>query len=255
MEHKEENLSRRELLKTGLKAGTAIAAATILPNIPSAVKSQTGQNNPQDLKKYWTDGPILPKDFSKLVNQPPQGMSSRQIREHLGLYKKYVTGLNKVHKEEKSTGINHNSLTNKGFAYGGTVLHELYFSNLAQTQNQLNYKSELMNALGRQYGAYEGFVNNFKAAGKSSRGWTILGLSLFDGNLDIYGLDAHNEGTMLGYVWPVVVMDVYEHAYMIDHGTNKPAYINDFVNNIDWRIAEARFNQGLKNIENSKLII
>jgi Fe-Mn family superoxide dismutase len=239
------SINRRDLLKLG----AVVAASALTPNLSSKAEDT------KPSRTWWTNGVIQAKDFSPLVNQPPKGMSSRQINEHLGLYRKYVTSLNKVQETEKSKGITHDTLINKGFAYGGTVLHELYFGNLSQKPTQLNYQSDLMKAIEREYTAYEGLINNFKEAGKAARGWVILGLNLFDGRLNIYGMDSHNEGSALAYVWPVIVMDVYEHAYMIDHGTNKEAYIDGFLQNIDWTIAEARFQQGIKNIANSTLII
>lgn len=238
------NQARRDLLKKG----SVLAAGLLLPSVkPADAQSRSST--------WWKKGPLQAKDFSPLVNMPPKGMSSRQINEHLGLYRKYVSSLNKVQETEKAQGITHDTLINKGFAYGGTVLHELYFGNIAQNPAPLNYQSELMKALERDYGAYEGFLNNFKEAGKAARGWAILGLNLFEGHLSIYGMDAHNEGSALSFIWPVLVMDVYEHAYMIDHGTNKEAYIDNFLQNIDWSIVEARFLQGLKNISNSILIV
>lgn len=231
----QESLSRRDLLK----AGSILAASLVL-----------GSNQTQATVKS-----LNAKDFSPLVSRPPEGMSSRQINEHLGLYRKYVAALNKVNETEKKSGITHDTLINKGFAYGGTILHELYFGNLTFNPSQLNYSSELMKAIEKEYGAYEGLVNNFKEAGKASRGWVVLGLNLYDGRLSIYGLDSHNEGSSLAFIWPVLVMDVYEHAYMIDHGTNKQAYIDGFMQNIDWSIVEARFFQGLKNISNATLIV
>ncbi len=232
------NNSKRDLLK----AGSMLAAGFFL-----------GSNN--SLKAESAVKPLNSKDFSPLVSRPPKGMSSRQINEHLGLYRKYVAALNKVNETEKKAGITHDTLINKGFAYGGTILHELYFGNLTFNPTDLNYRSELMKAIEKEFGAYEGLVNNFKEAGKAARGWVILGLNLYDGRLNIYGLDSHNEGTALAFIWPVLVMDVYEHAYMIDHGTNKEAYIDGFMQNIDWSIAEARFLQGFKNINNATLII
>jgi Fe-Mn family superoxide dismutase len=236
--------SKRNLLKMGLAAAT-------LGVVGSGVKAAT--TKPE--RVWWTTAPIQAKDFSPLVNKPPEGMSSRQISEHLGLYKKYVSSYNKVKEQEKSTGINHDTLINKGFAYGGTVLHELYFDNLGQAQTALNYQSPLMTAIEREYGAFEGLINNFKDAGMAARGWAILGLNLFDGRLTLMGMDAHNEGSALTFVWPIVVMDVYEHAYMIDHGTNKAAYVDGFLKNINWNVAEARFNQAVKNIANSPLVL
>ena len=232
-----------------LQAGGLLAASTLLPALGQAKADQVQAQPPAPSTT------LQAKDFSGLVNKPPQGISSRQINEHLGLYKKYVISLNKTQESERTSGITHDTLINKGFAYGGTVLHELYFSNLSQSASQLHYQSPLMKLIERDYVAYEGFVNNFKEAAKAARGWVILGLNLFDGKLNIYGMDAHNEGSALLFIWPIVVLDVYEHAYMIDHGTNKTAYIDNFMNNIDWSIAEARFQQGIKNIQNTALIL
>jgi Fe-Mn family superoxide dismutase len=228
-------LSRRDLLKMS----SALFAGQILTNTigNTIAKAETNENRKTTQKEankpWWTTGPIAIKDFSPLATEPPKGMSSKQISEHLGLYKKYVISLNKVTDQEKAQGISHDTLINKGFAYGGTILHELYFGNMSSNPPQLNYQSELMKAVERQYGAYEGLLTNFKEAGKAARGWAILGLNLFDGRLNIYGMDAHNEGSALAFIWPVIVMDVYEHAYMIDHGTNKEAYIDSFLKNID----------------------
>lgn len=243
-EHKSE-FTRRDLLKTG----TALAAGLIFPGLSSSMAKAASKEN------LWKEASIQARDFSALETKPPQGMSSRQIREHLGLYKKYVTSLNKVEEQEKASGITHDTLLNKGFSYGGTVLHELYFANLSSTPKQPRGEGELVYALEKTYGAYEGFVNNFKAAGAAARGWAILGLNLFEGKLNIYGMDDHNEGSMLGFIWPILVLDVYEHAYMIDHGTNKASYIEGFMNNIDWSICEKRFNQGLGLITNSSLVV
>ncbi|MFN5539396.1 MAG: superoxide dismutase [Candidatus Melainabacteria bacterium] len=250
-------LSRRDLLKmsSALFAGQILTNSFSNSNAKAETTATTKTDEKNSNKTWWTTGPIKTKDFSPLVSEPPNGMSSRQISEHLGLYKKYVISLNKVTDQEKAQGISHDTLVNKGFAYGGTILHELYFGNMSSNPPQLNYQSELMKAIERQYGAYEGLLTNFKEAGKAARGWAILGLNLFDGRLNIYGMDAHNEGSALAFIWPVIVMDVYEHAYMIDHGTNKEAYIDSFLKNIDWSIGEARFLQGMKNISNTVLII
>jgi superoxide dismutase, Fe-Mn family len=240
-------LNRRDFLKFGAGA----FATTIIP-LANSAQSVLAEET-MTLNK--TNNNIQAKDFSPLVTIPPAGMSSRQINEHLGLYRKYVISLNKTQETEKKTGITHDTLINKGFAYGGTLLHELYFGNLSSKPAQLNYQSLLMQAIERDYGAYEGLINNFKEAGLNARGWAIFGLNLFDGKLNIYGMDSHNEGSALMFIWPIIVLDVYEHAYMIDHGTNKTAYLDNFMKNIDWSIGEARFLQGLKTLKNNTLII
>ena len=166
-----------------------------------------------------------------------------------------MSALNRVKQTEKQKGINHHTLQDKGYAYGGTVLHELYFAGLSSSfKQQLNYNSPLRKAIDSEYGTHESLIHNLKQAGKSSRGWVICGLNLFSQCLDVYGLDAHHEGSNLTWIWPIIVMDVYEHAYMIDHGTNKGAYLEEFVGNIDWQVAEKRFLEGLKVLKGISLI-
>jgi Fe-Mn family superoxide dismutase len=245
MTAEKQNLSRREILKAGATLLGSAGLAGISTNKAGIAATKLNLKNKL----------IQAKNFEPLANKPPQGMSSKQISSHLGLYNKYVSAVNKVQATEKQTGIDHHTLQDKGYAYGGVVLHELYFANLAQAPTQLNYGSPLMKAIEAEYGAYEGLINNFKQAGKASRGWAIFGLNLLNKHLDIYGLDAHHEGSNLTWIWPVLVMDVYEHAYMIDHGTNKAAYINEFVQNINWPIAESRFNQGLNIMQAAELVV
>lgn len=72
------------------------------------------------------------------------------------------------------------------------------------------------------------------------RGWAVLSFDYRDGRLHNYGLDAHNIGVITGSV-PLLVLDVYEHAYFIDYGTRRAAYIEAFMENIDWEVVNRRF--------------
>jgi len=226
-----QNLDRRDFLKT---TALTIAGAGLL----SVQNSSQAALSPSPKV-------IQTEDFSTLIKEPPKGMSSRQVEDHLGLYKGYVSKYNNVIELEKKSGPDHDTLLKKGFAYGGIVLHELYFRNLSQFATSVSAHSPLLDTIRHQYGSYDRLLSTFKKAAKVSRGWTVLGLNLFDNRLDVYSLDVHNEGTCLTFVHPVLVIDVYEHAYMIDHGTNKTAYIDEFVHNINWPVVQARYQQAL----------
>jgi len=79
----------------------------------------------------------------------------------------------------------------------------------------------------------------------SMRGWVLLCYDRYNNELYIYGQDSHDCGVML-YAEHLIVMDVYEHAYMIDFGTNRNVYIDAFFQNIDFNVINQRLNKILK---------
>ena len=76
----------------------------------------------------------------------------------------------------------------------------------------------------------------------SARGWVILAYDLNDGRLHNYISDIHNQGIVLGTI-PLIVLDMYEHAYFIDFGTDKKSYIDWFLSSINWEIVEERLGK------------
>ena len=73
--------------------------------------------------------------------------------------------------------------------------------------------------------------------GMAARGWAIIAWDTKDGKLRQYNADAHNQGGVWGCI-PIIVLDVYEHAYFIDFGSDRKAYIEAFWKNFDWKSAE-----------------
>ncbi len=78
------------------------------------------------------------------------------------------------------------------------------------------------------------------ATGMAARGWTVLAYDTRDNGLHNILLDAHNVGVISSWT-PLLVLDVYEHAYYIDFGTAKKAYIDAFIKNIDWQVVNTRY--------------
>lgn len=116
------------------------------------------------------------------------------------------------------------------FAANGVYLHEWYFEVLGGDGTPAG---ELAEALKERFGSLENFIAYFTACGMAARGWAVLAWDTHDSALKVYTGDAHNQGGVWGAV-PVIVLDVYEHSYFIDYGSDRKAYILDFWKNLDW---------------------
>ncbi|MGI5835960.1 MAG: superoxide dismutase [Chloroflexota bacterium] len=179
------------------------------------------------------------------------GISENQIRQHFSLYEGYVNKTNEIWGkletvDRSSANQTYSDLrelkVELSFAWDGVKLHELYFENLGGGGG--NPSDDVRKALEDSFGSYEKWVQDFKASGICARGWVITSFDPKVGKIFNYIADAHN----LYGIWlaePLLVLDTYEHAYMIDYGVKRPAYIDAFMNNIDWapvarRLAEAQ---------------
>jgi len=176
-----------------------------------------------------------------------EGLSENQISQHRDiLYAGYVNKLNEIEDRLQKADITKaNQIfselralkADETFALNGVVLHELYFGNLGGKGTTPS--RELSSLIARDFGTVDKWTENFKACGMAARGWVILGLSTYDGRLHNYCLDTHNFNFPASCV-PLVVMDVYEHAYTIDYGVKRPPYIEAFMKNLDWNAAAER---------------
>ena len=190
---------------------------------------------------------VVVKDFD-LINI--KGLSKKQLQEHYQLYKGYVKSANKIEEKlkDKVNYLDPSGTYSKirclqlgqSYADNGVILHELYFSNLGGTKREPYGKA--LELIERDFGSFEDFTYMFKNIGLSMRGWVVLSLSQFDRGLSIVGQDAHDVGGIY-YDKPILVMDVYEHAYMIDYGIDKSRYIDVFFENVDWEVVNERILQ------------
>ncbi len=126
------------------------------------------------------------------------------------------------------------------FAVNGIYLHEWFFGVLG---GDGDYKKapELSAALSEKFGSVENFIKYFGECAMAARGWAILAWDLHEQKLKQYNGDMHNQA-----VWgcvPVLALDVYEHAYFIDHGSDRKSYIQAFFKNLNWETAESLFKK------------
>jgi len=172
------------------------------------------------------------------------GISDQTLEVHFGLYNGYVTQTNKLTeqleemtKNGQAAGTNpsYAEITRRlGFEYSGMVLHEYYFGNM-KTQASAQPSGDFKKAVDESFGSWDTYMADFKAIGAlRGVGWAITFQDPATKRLSNQWVSLHQDGVPTGFK-PVLVMDVWEHAFLLDY---KPAerakYIEAFISNIDW---------------------
>jgi superoxide dismutase, Fe-Mn family len=131
--------------------------------------------------------------------------------------------------------------TSEAYAANAMYLHDWYFEILGG-DGKFEDADELVKALTRIYTSVEGFIKYFSECAMAARGWTVLAWNTRESRLWIYNCDAHNEGGVWGAL-PIIVLDVYEHAYFMDYGADRQAYLKAFWKNFNWSAANDLFKR------------
>jgi len=174
-------------------------------------------------------------------------ISQKQFDEHIKLYTGYVGKVNSITDELAKNGgqSDANAIYSKyrglkdseTFALAGTILHELYFQNMSAKLSEPCEKTLMI--LEDSFGSFDNWLADFKACATSARGWCILGYEQRTKTFRNLMQDTHNSGAV-PCVYPLLVLDMYEHAYFLDYGTDKATYINKFIASINWNIVSKR---------------
>ena len=184
------------------------------------------------------------KDYSALIGLP--GFSETLLKNHFTLYQGYVTNTNKLLdtldamlKDGKAGTPEYAELKRRlGWEFNGMRLHEFYFENLGAVP--LAPGGALAQKLAADFGSYENWEKDFKATGAMRGiGWTILYQDPVNGKLINFWINEHDAAHPAGCT-PIIIMDVFEHAFMLDYGLKRPDYIAAFFQNINWREVEKR---------------
>ena len=118
------------------------------------------------------------------------------------------------------------------------VLHELYFDGLALKLP--DPEADVRAAIEKRFGSLEKWAGDFQASAKTAAGWAMLTYHPVSRKLYNVVSDAHAQGP-LWMATPLVVIDVYEHAFYIDYHNRKTEYVEKFMNHIDWAEVNARY--------------
>ncbi|MDD5348029.1 MAG: Fe-Mn family superoxide dismutase [Candidatus Omnitrophica bacterium] len=185
------------------------------------------------------------KDFSKLLGIP--GFSDTLLNNHFKLYQGYVKNtaavqekLNALTAEGKDRTPEFGELKRRfGWEFNGMRLHEYYFANLG-AKEQLDAKSDLAKRITDDFGSFDEWKKDFVSTGvMRGIGWVILYQDPANGRLFNVWINEHDAGHLAG-AKPLLVLDVFEHAFFTDYQTDRPKYIEAFFAAIDWKAAAAR---------------
>ena len=183
------------------------------------------------------------------------GISDQTLEMHFKLYEGYVSNTNTLNEKiaalVKEGGVApsdmpvYSELTRRlGFEYNGMVLHEYYFENMKrQGGGEPSRSSDFRKSVERVFPSFDVWKADFSSVGEMRGvGWAICYLDPKTGFVSNHWIDVHETGNVAGFV-PLLVMDVWEHAYLLDYKpAERPKYIDAFLSNVDWESVDARMN-------------
>lgn len=179
------------------------------------------------------------------------GLSDEQMAQHYKLYEGYVANTNLLNEQlaEWRTRLTPAKPAPEfaeikrrlGFEYNGMVLHEQFFANLKPDGGPLPQRSRLADALAGSFGSTDAWEKDFRAVcHMRGVGWAIVYQDPASRRLNNHWITLHEDGHVAGYT-PILVIDLWEHAYTVDYlPTQRGAYVDAVLKNIDWAAAERR---------------
>lgn len=188
------------------------------------------------------------KSYSMTTNH----LSEPAKKHHEQLYKSYTELLTRVSaevdaadKENVSSAHSAYRSVKKDEVYNlnATYLHELFFANCFDLNSELFQDSDSYIYLSRDWGTFDAWMKDFMAAALASRsGWVVCGYSLFLKRLINVTIDSHDQGVPVG-ILPIIVIDLWEHAYVRDYAGDKKGYLTAMMRELNWEVIEDRFKR------------
>ena len=181
------------------------------------------------------------KNFEHLIGT--EGFSEALLKNHFTLYEGYVTNTNKLVEllDTKEIGTPEYSELQRrlGWEWNGMRMHELYFGNMKSDGTAMK-DGTLKQKIEKIYGSVEKWQEGFIGVGKMRGiGWVVLAHDKESDELFSTWVNEHDVGHLVGTT-PLLVMDVFEHAFMLDYGIKRADYITAFMKCIDWATVEQR---------------
>ncbi len=181
-----------------------------------------------------------------------EGISARTMDEHMKLYRGYVSKFNEVMDriknlpEEEFRNANPTYSLFRGMkvditrAIGGIKNHEIYFSNLGGSGGTPS--GSLLQQIEQDFGSFDRFMLELRATAVAARGWAWVAWD-YDFQRLLICLGDEQNVFPLWNAEPILAIDVFEHAFFMDHGANKGAYLDAFFRNLDWADVQQRFEK------------
>ncbi len=181
-----------------------------------------------------------------------KGLSKKQIDVHLALYEGYVKHVNlivdtiarlKSEDAEKNAYAINELRRRLGFEFDGMRMHEYYFEQLEGGAHPMSETSALAQSATEKYGSVEGLLAHIKeVVGTRGIGWVVVYKDAKVNTLHTAFVNDHELGQLSGL--PIILaVDLWEHAFMVDYvPAEKKNYVDAFLENVNWSVAEKRFD-------------
>lgn len=191
----------------------------------------------------------------KQFDLPTELLSQKNKKAHEGLYENYVKTFNRVSAEldavnRDEAGLNHSQFrslkVDETYNMNAAYLHELYFNNVSDVQSEVSMDTLSFMRLERDFGSFDAWQEDFIACGKSARnGWVVTGYNTYTQRYMNAVIDLHSLNVPVGF-YPVIVVDVWEHAYYRDYLSKRKSYIHAMMKELNWQVIEDRFKRAEK---------
>lgn len=187
------------------------------------------------------------KNYDHLIGHVT-GLDDALLKMHFKLYQGYVNNTNAVLLKLQELGAAGQNKTPEfaalkrilGWEFDGMLLHEYYFENMGGNQ-PLDSNDPLYQKMVKDYGSYDQWKADFVATGlMRGIGWSVAYIDPKDGRLVNVWINEHDLGHLAGGK-PILIMDVFEHAYITQFGLERAKYVDVFFNNINWEVVSKRF--------------
>jgi len=207
------------------------------------VNSQENQQQGQQAQTPKRADVYQVRDFSHLLGA--EGLNDNLLQNHFKLYEGYVKHTNKylqLFRQLDPSSTEFADVKRRfGFEFDGMRLHELYFENMAKDAKTPAENSPLLKAIAQEYGGFDQWKTRFLAVGAMRGiGWAILYVDPRTGQLVNDWVNEHHHNHMAACA-PLLVMDVWEHAYLTQFGLDRKQYMDVFFNHIDWDVVAQRY--------------
>ena len=230
-------------MKKAFFAPAFIAASICLSSGYAQQTTSDSAVQAQDTKKFNYEA----KNFENLIGNVP-GLSDDLLKMHFKLYEGYVKNSNLVLNKLNELDATGQNKTPEyaglkrilGWEFNGMLLHEYYFEQFGSPKT-LDSKDPLYVKIQEDYGSYDKWKNDFVATGlMRGIGWVVAYVDPKSGKLINEWINEHDVGHLSGGN-PVLIMDVFEHAYITEFALDRAKYIDVFFNNINWELVSKRF--------------
>jgi len=223
---------------------TALSLSVLSQVLPAAVT----ENKPNEQAETTTSR-YKAKNFNHLLGKIA-GLDDALLQMHFKLYEGYVNNTNTILDKLQTLTTTGQTRTPEfaalkrilGWEFDGMLLHEYYFENLGGT-TPLDQQDPLQQKIVKDFGSYENWKQDFISTGLiRGIGWVVSYIDPKNGRLMNEWINEHDLGHLAGGT-PILIMDVFEHAYITQFGLDRNKYIEVFFNNIDWKAASERYKK------------